>query len=418
MKNNSLGIKLLMALVTLGVAAYFGIQAFFYFSDPLTTTLAYSYQVEEGVDLSGYVVRSEQVLADSANGLVQIQRAEGERVSAGGVIATAYADQASLDRQNEIEALNTQIEQLQYAQDAALGAEVSLKLDAQILQSLLTYRQALAEDRLDIAEKRGTELRALVLKRDYTSSDTEDLAAQIAGLQAQLKDLKTQAAGSIQRITAPDSGLYSAEVDGYETVLTPDCLEELTPSNLSAIQPDAAAHSGMGKLILGDTWYYVASMSTKEAKNLQKAGSLALHFTKSIERSLDVTLQSIGPEENGRSVVVFQGRTYLSELTLLRQQSAKVVTRTIQGIRIPKEALRAEKVTVDEDGARTTTEGTGVYCIVGMEACFKPVEVLYNGDGFLLVRANGPENREKLRLRPGDEVIMTAVDLYDGKVME
>ena len=52
-----------------------------------------------------------------------------------------------------------------------------------------------------------------------------------------------------------------------------------------------------------------------------------------------------------------------------------------------------------------------------MEARFKPVEVLYNGSSFLLVRANAPADKEKLRLRPGDEVIITANDLYDGKVI-
>ena len=87
-----------MAAVTLGLLAYFGIQGLRYFDDPLTTTLAYAYEVEEGVDLSGYVVRREQVLTDDTNGLLRLQRAEGERVSAGGVVATVYADQASLDQ--------------------------------------------------------------------------------------------------------------------------------------------------------------------------------------------------------------------------------------------------------------------------------------------------------------------------------
>ena len=136
MKNNSLGTKLLMTAVILGVLTYFGIQAFRYFDDPLTTTMAYAYEVEEGVDLSGYVVRKEQVLTDDAGGLLRLQRAEGERVSAGGVVAAVYADQATLDRQNEIDALQARIGQMQYAQEAALGSEASLKLDAQIMQKV------------------------------------------------------------------------------------------------------------------------------------------------------------------------------------------------------------------------------------------------------------------------------------------
>ena len=46
MKNNSLGTKLLMAAVTLALLLYFGFQAVNYFSDPLSTTLAYTYRVE------------------------------------------------------------------------------------------------------------------------------------------------------------------------------------------------------------------------------------------------------------------------------------------------------------------------------------------------------------------------------------
>jgi hypothetical protein len=416
MKNNALGTKLLMALVTLGVLAYFGIQAVRYFDDPLTTTLAYAYEVEEGMDLSGYVVRQEQVLSDGTSGLLRLQRAEGERVSVGGTVATVYADQASLDRENEIDALQTRIEQLEYAQEASLGSEASLKLDAQILQGIVDYRGSLAADRLYDAETQGSELRALVLKRDYTYSDSTDLSGQITELQTQLKTLNSRSASSTRRITAPVSGLYSAVVDGYEQVLTPDILADLTPSQLSALRPDETVASQVGKLVLGDKWYYVASMRTSEAKELSESGSLHLQFSKTEERELEVEIASIGPEENGRVVVTFQGETYLPQLTLLRQQSAQVIRTTYSGIRVPKEALRAAKTSQSSEGERTTEAVLGLYCIVGMKAAFKPVEVLYNGDNFLLVQAADTAS-ESTRLRPGDEVIITASDLYDGKIV-
>ena len=425
MKNNSLGMKILMAAVTLGLLAYFGLQGYLYFSDPLTTTLAYTYQVEESVSLSGYVVRQEQVLEDDGGGLLRLRREEGERISRGGAVASVYADQSSLDRQAEISTLESRVEQLQYAQDAAGSSEVSMKLDAQILQNILEYRQCLTADRMAKAETYGSQLRALVLKRDYTYSENEDLSGQIEALQAQIKELKTQAAGSVRTVTAPVSGLYSAVVDGYETVLTPESLSDMTPSQLSAVRADSTVSSGVGKLILGDSWYYAASMSAADAEELQEASdalkkagkSLTLRFAKSVERDLPVTVSRIGPEENGRCVVVFEGKTYLSRLTLLRQQSAQVVWDSTEGIRVPKEALRMEKVTVNSEGQRVTEEATGVYCVVGMEARFKPVEVVYNGSSFLLVRSAAPEDRENLRLRPGDEVIITANGLYDGKVV-
>lgn len=416
MKQNSLGTKILMALVTLGVVGYFAIQAAQYLSDPLTTAIAYAYEVEEGVDLSGYVVRREQVLADDANGSLRLRRAEGERVSAGGVVAAVYADQAALDRQSQIEQLQDQVEQLRYAQEAALGSEASLKLDVQIVQHLLDYRQDLAAERLYDAEKAGDELRALVLKRDYTHSDTEDIAAEIQTLQEQLKTLRSQSANSIRTVRAPVSGLYSAVVDGYEAVLTPERLPELTPSQLAAVRPDETVQSKVGKLVLGDEWYYAAAMSTRDAEQLAEDGGVYLQFAKSVERELPVTVDSIGPEENGRVVVTFRSTSYLPQMTLLRQQSAQAVRTTYSGIRVPKEALRAARFVQNEDGTQTVEETLGIYCVVGVEARFKPVEVLYNGDGFVLVQAV-ETGSETTRLRPGDTVIITAKDLFDGKVL-
>ena len=418
MKNSSFATKCLLLAVTLGVLAYFGIQGLQYFSDPLTTTLAYNYQVEEGMDLSGYVVRQEQVLADEPSGLLRLRRSEGEKVSAGGTVALVYADQASLDRQQEIEELTGRIEQLQFAQEASVGSEVSLKLDAQIMRSLLDYRAELAAGRLDNAEEHETELKSLVLKRDYTYSDTEDLSGQIAELQSQLKELKAQAASSVRAVKAPVSGVYSAVVDGYETVLTPGLLADMTPSQLNAVQADETLTSQTGKLILGDSWYYAVTMSADQAKALRDSGgTMTLRFAKGVEQDQTVTLYAVGPEEQGRVVVTFRGEYNMAQVTLLRRQSAQLIWRTVAGIRVPNEALRAANTKVDQEGNRTTVESLGVYCVVGMEARFKPVEVLYSGDGFVLVRSTAASDQESLRLRPGDEIIISAKDLYDGKVV-
>jgi len=404
-----------MLLVCLGVAAYFGYQSLRYMKDPFTTAAAYGCTVDETVSASGYVVRSERVLEDNDSGLLRLARAEGERVSVGGTVAAVYADQASLDRQSEIDALEARIEQLEYVQSASLSYEASAKLDNQIAQDLLAVRTALTAGRLDTVERRGSELRALVMKRDYTYSGGS-LDEQLESLRQELKDLRRQSAGSTRRISAPVSGLYSAVVDGYETVLTPESILEMSPSQLSAVQPDSAVSSHVGKLILGDNWYYAAALRTSEIREIQEAGSVSLRFSKDVARDLDVSVQSVGWEEDGRSVVVFQGKYDLSQLTLLRQQSAEIILNTMTGIRVPQEALRVVPRTVTgPEGSKTEVQTTGVYCVVGVKAVFKPAEVLYSGEGFVLVQ---PASSDKKRvLRSGDEVIVTARDLYDGKVV-
>ena len=417
MKRSSLGIKFLMLAITLGILVYFSFQIFNYFDNPLSTTMAYNYSVDECVEITGgYVIRREEVLPDDDSDLLRLQRKEGERVSSGGMVAMVYVDQASLDRQSEMESLAARIEQLEYAQESAYGYEANVKLDAQIAQSIRDVRGALAAGRLDTAASHTASLRAMVLKRDFSWSDLEDVDTLLDTLRQELRTLRSQTAGSVRRISAPKAGLYSAVVDGYETVLMPESMEGLTPSQMASIQADPAVKSNVGKLILGDTWYYAAVMPAADIKTLREARDLSLRFSKGVERDLPVTIQSVGTEENGRSVVIFQGKTYLSHLTLLRQQSAQVITNTLEGIRVPKEALRIlTKTKENEDGSTSQIQISGIYCIIGSEAWFKPVEILYNGEGFLLVQSASQD--EKLRLRPGDEVIISAQDLYDGKVV-
>ena len=425
MKNQSLGIKALMAAITLALLVYFGVEGSRYFTDPFVTALAYTYQVEDSLDLTGYVVRTEQLLPEESGGLLRLLREEGERVGAGGVVAAVYADQASLDRQTEIDSLEDRIEQLRYAQEAAQGVEVTQRLDMQISQTILAYRGALEAGRFHDAEKQGGVLRNQVMKRDYTASDAEDLAARIQELQARRQELQTQSVGSIRRITAPGAGLYSAVVDGYESLLTPADLTGMTPSALAALRPDGTAGSRVGKLVLGDEWYYAAAMSKADVKaletkqeELRSGQTLLLRFSNGVDRDLPVELISVGPEENGRVVAVFRGKTYLAQLTLLRQRSAQVFSGSVDGLRVPREALRVATQTVEgEDGATREIQVTGVYCVMGREARFKPVEVLYSNRHFALVRTAEQVTAEKLFLRTGDEVIVKAKDLFDGKVI-
>ena len=125
MKRENLGTKLLMAAVTLGVIAYFGVGIFNYFEDPLSTTLAYTYEVSQGVDVTGFLVREESVLPDEDTGVLRLSRTEGEKVSKGGTVATIYADADALSRQREVDELSTLIEQLQYAHVASFADNVS-----------------------------------------------------------------------------------------------------------------------------------------------------------------------------------------------------------------------------------------------------------------------------------------------------
>ena len=101
-----------------------------------------------------------------------------------------------------------------------------------------------------------------------------------------------------------------------------------------------------------------------------------------------------------------------------------MIRRTYEGIRVPKNAVRVETRTVGDGEEAQEVRFTGVYCRMARLASLKPVRVLYEGEDYYLVAPDEEildqfysSVRVSRTLRGGDEVIITARDLYDGKVV-
>ena len=123
------------------------------------------------------------------------------------------------------------------------------------------------------------------------------------------------------------------------------------------------------------------------------------------DQTIRMRVESVSRPDGGRCAVVLSSTRYLAQTTLLRHQAADAVLRTYEGLRVPADALR-----VSEDGV------TGVYCGDGENAAFRPVTLVYQGEGYALVKpAEGAGDTRTLRA--GDQVIATSGQLHDGKVI-
>lgn len=402
MKRSSPLMKILPIAVLAAVLVYFAVQLYNYLSDPVSTTLVTEGQAEDTIALNGWLLRDEEVLP-AQSGTLSRERQEGQRVGVGQVLATVYADDGALQTVSQIETLGLQLQQLQFALTSYLDPDAALKLDTSITGDILTLRQALTGGDYTAADSDIAQLKAAVLKRDHPYTSQEEIETEIKAVEGQISSLKASLSGAAT-ITAKAAGTYSAVCDGYETVLTTAFLEDVTPGKLARLQP-AGTESNMGKLIYGDTWYYVVSLPEAQAAQLKALGTVTLRFAKGFDQNLRMQVVSVSAAENGQAAVTLSCRKYLAQTTLLRHQAADVILRTYEGLRVPSNALR-----VSEEGV------TGVYCVDGSTAAFRPVTVLYQGQGYALVRAaDGASDTQTLRV--GDEVIATTGALSDGKVI-
>lgn len=402
MKSSSPIVKILSVALLLAVVVYFAAQLNAYFADPMVTTPVYRMAKEDAISVNGYVVRAEETFS-SPSGTLSHRRSEGARVGAGQVLATVYPDRAALDRAQALDDMEQRMEQLQFALTAFLDPDAALKLDGDIAREVIALRRATADGDYGAATPLAATLKSAVMKRDTRFESREQVEQAIAALQNDINAARANLSAA-QDVTAPYSGTYSGVCDGYETVLTPDWVATATVASLDALRP-TAERGNVGKLIRGDTWYYVAAVTDDEAALLEKRTAVTLRFAKGMEQDVTMTVARLGPDEGGRRLLVLQCDRLIAQTTLLRHQAAEVVLQGYEGLRIPANALR-----LGEDGT------PGVYCVVGAVARFKAVEVVYQGEGYALVRpAEGATGTGVLRL--GDQVIATAGELFDGKVI-
>lgn len=392
-------------IVLIAVAAlllYAGYMALNYFRDPLSTILAVEASVSEGRSVEGWVVREEQLLT-SSSAITVPERSEGEKVGAGQVVAMGYSDADAQTRQDQIELLSAQLEQLTYATTVAAEAGDTTSLDDAVFQQLTAWAKLTASQSLSESVDVSTALKGLILRHGADDGALTALNSQIAQIQSQLTSLETQAVGDTTSISAPVAGYFSADVDGYEQVLTPELLSTMSIAQLESLEPAAISSNAFGRLITSSRWYYVAAVPTENLKELDVNDTVTVQFAISGSESLPMQVERLGDDENGQSLLVLSSESSLQSVTLLRRQQADIILRSHHGLRVPKEAIRT-----DEAG------NTGVYILETTSAQWKPVTLLYDdGDSYVVALDKSATDN----LWPGDEIIVNAKELYDGKVV-
>ena len=419
MRESTLATKIMIAILCLGVAVYLAVYFVRGWEEPLVTTRAYAYTQDVGTEASGILVRQETILPDAGGSYVDHILGEGEKAAAGQAAALLYTDPAALTTRQAIRTLTAEIEQLQYALDDRTQTGDASRLDSQVLASITALRSLTAQGDLTTLEDCALNLRTMVFKRDFAYGDGSaagQLSQLIQSKQEQLAQLNASLNQVARVVYTPATGVFSGTVDGWEGLINPSQLDDLTAQSLSALlsQTPAPATGPVGKLITGSTWYFAALLPGTDT-GLQSGKTYSLTFSGDYYGQIPMKLERVSLEGE-QTLAIFSCRTHLSDTTLLRVQTVDVVIHHLEGIRIPRKALRVETVEEEqEDGSTRTVNRYKVYIVERSQSWGREVEILYTDENFYLVRPVDPSAAK--RLRAGDEVILNSSDIYDGKVV-
>ena len=393
--------KILSLAVLVAVVTLLGIEGYRYFHRSVSVSVAYTGQVTDSLSVTGWVIRQETPLPDTSGTLLR-QVQEGEKVHAGQTVAMAYASKSALEVVSQLEDTELKLQQLQFARSSFLDSDAALKVDSDISDSILRLHIATADGDYATATQEMSAMKTAVLKRSYSYESLEQIDQAIAQTRSDISSLQNQLSGAASVKTAV-AGVYSSSTDGSEEALTPDFLTDVTPARLDALSTGSAVKSA-GKIITDNTWYFAANIPAQQARELQVGQEVTLRLSKGLQQDTPAYVQSISAEEDGQVAVVLSCTRYISQVTLLRHQQGEILLREYKGLRVPSAALR-----MDEDGSLQ------LFCRLGAYVYSKPVDLVYRGDGFCLVRSAQGAADERI-LRQGDLVISTARALTDGMI--
>ena len=379
MKFKSIRDTLLIALIFVAILSLIVSQIYIGINHANSTEDALLYSARRSLSFTGVIVRDETIVYTPfsvGSGVLDYTVSDGSRLSNKTVIANVYDSYDQIYYRYRIEQLKNDIALLERAQSRGTTDYAQPEfLTAQIVESYKELLLNMAQgDLAQVYDESDDMLRLMSIfnvstnvEMDY-STKIEELKQKLSVCNAALKD-------PIATVKSGETGYFTSSFDGYEAYLTTDNISSLTVDDINGIieNPTKITNeydNAIGKVFSGYSWKMVGIINTADRYFVNE--KLVFSFASSNAKHT-VTVESITPTGNGNeAIIVLSCEELDSEIASSRIQEADLVFNEYTGLRVPREAIRF------------VNDVKGVYVIVGERTEFKKLDVIYEGDDYVL----------------------------------
>lgn len=372
---NSITVKVLGIALSVFILIMVGSQIAYKIQDSHDTEEAVLYTVNENISFKGMFLRDERVIKydNTANGVINYLYDDGSKVSENADIATVYSDKDQIYYRNRLLRLKSVLSDLKRAQSPG------------------TTNYVQAETLKNKIESHYMNISNLIQKKDYSSISDEsddllyimniynivtgtigDFKPAIKQIKAEINEIKTKIEDPVESIKSNGSGYFVKSVDGYESSVSFDDIEKMSTDELQKlfdIEPDVPENA-VGKLMKNYEWKFLGII--KNTNKFLINDGLSIRFNSS-NKIYGVTVDSIKPIDGTDNSIVILSCNELDDTVLNnRFDNAELIFDEYTGIKIPREAIRFQG------------EQKGVYVMLGQDITFKKVDVIYEGDDYVL----------------------------------
>lgn len=393
-------------------------HVFFGLTESVKTTPTGLVEQSNSVVLEGVVFRDEEPIATNNKGDMRPYLYDGERASVDAAVAAVYSKSAKEDLNSRIEELEESLDIYKQSNVKGIVSIVDIeRVNDEIDQLYTSIMLALSNGDSYKAVRAERELLIAINTLKIYEGKVKNYNDEIAAIEAELDTLYNSFEGEKEYIFADKGGYFYHSCDGYEEMLTLTSLDTLTVNDLkdmtSLVKDKPITESKYQCKFVYDSTWHIATLCDNETVALLEEGK---EYTATLfdirEREITVTLEKIGECDGEQTVLVFSCSTMPDGFDYTRYQSFKLDISSIEGYRVPKEALQT---VLDKE---TGEEKVGVYILNASVVGFKRVEIIAESEGYYIV-AKLDKSKENYReyLNLNDLIILDTDGMYDGKVL-
>ncbi len=404
------------AILAVSVVAYVFLQLMLNVGTLIDTEVASYANITDNQELEAFLFRDEYLIPSREAGTDCFLAVDGEKVRKDQKVAITYSDPNDVDIQAKISEIDKRIDVLQKS-SLSTGASTTniTMIDSGIDKLVLEMVRRADDNEFDKIIRKREELLILMNRRQALTQE-HSYTVELSTLSHERKLLAESLSDVSSTTTAPKSGYFYSNVDGYENIFTIEKLETLTSEefeHLSESSPDQSIiDNSSGKIVLTSTWYIAVGVNKRVAETFRDGNFYPVTFQYSNNTQINMKLERrITRTDKDTTILVFSSKDMPSGFDYSRCQTIELPQAKYEGIRISTSSLRMQ------DGK------TGVYVVVGTKVVFKETEVLYNYGGYSVCKIPKnpayPNRRDieyssKTQLSLHDAVVINGMDIYDG----
>lgn len=392
--------KVIFKVLILGIVVFAVYNLISLFTSKETSVIAELETMEKSYKLEGMIIRDEKLItfdSKSGGGILDVSVSENEMVRRGKHVATYFDSNIDEETKKELARINEKISELSHTTDEAMAESMSQKeigeeIDAKI--SEIAYESSSRNP--SVVSSLKNDINSLLESKN--SEDTKEItvAQKLEQLNNEKMNIEKRYDGLKYEITAPQHGVFSTKIDGFEDEATPEFALGITVSDYETAKGknitanDLRKKGALCKIVDNSMWYVSVVADEATAKSFSVDENVTIRFDGETAEAKG-RIEYISPGQSGKYMITISSSSYCNYAMDSRFTALTVVKESNTGLKVPLDAINVK------DGK------SGVYVKTENTVKYKVIDIITKDDNYAIVRF---DNTKANSLLLYDEIIV------------